>query len=243
MLDRVGGGTLLTGLGGDEILSGNEHHAVAAMLAGRRRPTRTALRLLAKRYVAPHRDRGRLAEPAHRALSLDASGDQGRVGGAGAGGRDPGPRLGCQAAPTGRLPVPLPAPGQGRSRPGGRRPAGGRRPPAARRRLRGRVGGPGRVRRAPLPHRDDAAVLRWPSTRGCPGTDDQGAVRRHLLDHRNHPGRRARSRSKRSPSSSTSRHCSTCGRRTGRRATPSCSPSTSWHCHASPRDPVGRPTH
>ena len=61
MLDCVGGGTLLTGLGGDEILSGNEHHAVAAMLAGRRRPTRTALRLLAKRYVAPHRDRGRLA--------------------------------------------------------------------------------------------------------------------------------------------------------------------------------------
>ncbi len=61
MLDRVGGGTLLTGLGGDEILSGNEHHAVAAMLAGRRRPTRTALRLVAKRYVAPHRDRGTLA--------------------------------------------------------------------------------------------------------------------------------------------------------------------------------------
>ena len=62
MLDAVGSGTLLTGLGGDEMLSGNEHHAIAAMLAGQRRPSRTALRLLAKRYLVPRHDRSRLAD-------------------------------------------------------------------------------------------------------------------------------------------------------------------------------------
>ncbi len=57
MLAALGSGTLLTGSGGDEMLDGHPHHDLAAMVTGRKRPTRGRLRQLAKRYVAPERIR------------------------------------------------------------------------------------------------------------------------------------------------------------------------------------------
>lgn len=51
IFEVVRGGTLLTGLGGDEMMGPHPGHALAATLAGRRRPGRTAVREFTERYV------------------------------------------------------------------------------------------------------------------------------------------------------------------------------------------------
>ncbi|MCC6238273.1 MAG: hypothetical protein IT299_11990 [Dehalococcoidia bacterium] len=49
MAERARGGTLLIGIGGDEVMSGHAEHALAATLRGRRLPGRAALRALLAR--------------------------------------------------------------------------------------------------------------------------------------------------------------------------------------------------
>ena len=55
--EALGGGTVLTGLGGDEILEPQPNHELAAMFAGRLMPNQALLRGLLKRYI--FRDRRR----------------------------------------------------------------------------------------------------------------------------------------------------------------------------------------
>lgn len=57
ILEAVSGGTLLTGLGGDEIMGPHPSHVLAATLVGKRRPGRTAVRDFAERYVLKERQR------------------------------------------------------------------------------------------------------------------------------------------------------------------------------------------
>jgi asparagine synthase (glutamine-hydrolysing) len=57
ILEAVSGGTLLTGLGGDEIMGAHPSHLLAATLVGKRKPGRTALREFAERYILRERPR------------------------------------------------------------------------------------------------------------------------------------------------------------------------------------------
>lgn len=57
ILEAVSGGTLLTGLGGDEIMGAHPSHLLAATLVGKRRPGRTAVREFVERYVLQERPR------------------------------------------------------------------------------------------------------------------------------------------------------------------------------------------
>ena len=66
ILGAMSGGTLLTGLGGDEIMGAHPSHLLAATLVGKRRPGRTAVREFVERYVRRGRPRNevrRVHEP------------------------------------------------------------------------------------------------------------------------------------------------------------------------------------
>jgi hypothetical protein len=68
VLREIRGGSLLTGVGGDEVLDGHEYYALAAMLTGKRFPTREAARGLARRYLTPGRARDELRSEISRSL-------------------------------------------------------------------------------------------------------------------------------------------------------------------------------
>lgn len=73
--EALGGGTLLTGLGGDEVIETQADHELAAMLAGRVVPNETLLRELLKRYIFRDRRRAeirRLQTPGFPWLLPDA---------------------------------------------------------------------------------------------------------------------------------------------------------------------------
>jgi asparagine synthase (glutamine-hydrolysing) len=62
VFEAVSGGALLTGIGGDEVLDGHRDHDLAAMLCARTRPTMKLARSLAKRYLAPGRNRRQMRD-------------------------------------------------------------------------------------------------------------------------------------------------------------------------------------
>ncbi len=69
LLEPFRGGALLTGAGGDEMLGGNPHYDLVRMLSGRRLPDKALLRQVAKRVVAPGRDRERSRRSAEAHLT------------------------------------------------------------------------------------------------------------------------------------------------------------------------------
>ncbi len=62
MAEHLRGGTLLIGIGGDEVMSGHAEYALAAALRGRRRPGRAALRALIERSTRRLNARARVLD-------------------------------------------------------------------------------------------------------------------------------------------------------------------------------------
>ena len=60
IFEALSGGTVLTGVGGDEMLEANSNRELAAMLRGRRLPSQVLLRQLIKRYFLPERVRSQI---------------------------------------------------------------------------------------------------------------------------------------------------------------------------------------
>jgi asparagine synthase (glutamine-hydrolysing) len=60
IFEALSGGTVMTGLGGDEMLAANSNHDLASMLRGRRPPSRALMRQLIKRYILRDRVRDRI---------------------------------------------------------------------------------------------------------------------------------------------------------------------------------------
>jgi asparagine synthase (glutamine-hydrolysing) len=60
IFEALSGGTVITGLGGDEMLEANSNHDLAAMLRGKRLPSQALMRQLVKRYLLRERVRNQI---------------------------------------------------------------------------------------------------------------------------------------------------------------------------------------